>query len=235
MSAKLGAAAADVSCAAAHFAAAEPPPLPNAPACSPAAPQANHHPAMPKSALIAALLLALATGGWAQDPIAPTPAPAPAPASPASASPAQAPAPAPAPFVWEPWMKPRVDADSNKGLRPQRLQAYNRTHYFQLLPAEDAVGTVVFLHGCARQARAFFPFDPKHCKECVGKQEGGGTGDMSCRLWRVGCWGAIGLPPRRPAGARCQFVRDTVHRSPCCVYVHKRHRSSPYIAACVLG
>lgn len=68
-------------------------------------------------------------------------------------------------------MRPLADADANKGLQPQRLQSYKRTHYYQLPPggAKAAKGLVVFLHGCAREARAFFPQDPKRCKECVGE------------------------------------------------------------------
>ena len=96
------------------------------------------------------------------------PVPAPAPAS----EPVPAPAPAPAPEEVPAWQLPVVYADSNRGLQPQRLLAYNKTHYFQLLPEEQCKGLIVMFHGCARLARAFFPFDPVWCPECVGEREG---------------------------------------------------------------
>lgn len=96
------------------------------------------------------------------------PVPAPAPAS----EPVPAPAPAPAPEEVPVWQLPVVYADSNRGLQPQRLLAYNKTHYFQLLPEEQCKGLIVMFHGCARLARAFFPFDPVWCPECVGEREG---------------------------------------------------------------
>lgn len=42
------------------------------------------------------------------------------------------------------WRASVEHADSNKGLKPQRLEAFNRMHYFQL--AEEAIGTLVSLH-----------------------------------------------------------------------------------------
>lgn len=64
----------------------------------------------------------------------------------------------------------RASADysgTNVGLRPVRLVAFDRVHYFQL--AEDSIGTVVFFHGCARSARNFWPFDPELCPTCIGE------------------------------------------------------------------
>ncbi|KAL4442067.1 hypothetical protein ABPG77_011328 [Micractinium sp. CCAP 211/92] len=64
---------------------------------------------------------------------------------------------------------PIVYAETNRGLKPSRLQAYGRTHYYQL--AERPIGTLVFFHGCSRSAKGFFPYDPKDCPECLGLPE----------------------------------------------------------------
>lgn len=94
-------------------------------------------------------------------------APAPAPVM----QPTPAPAPAPAAPIEPPaWQLPVLYAPSNRGLQPQRLLAYNKTHYYQLLPAEQCKGLVVMFHGCARLARAFFPFDAQWCPECIGER-----------------------------------------------------------------
>lgn len=55
---------------------------------------------------------------------------------------------------------PIVDAETNRGLRPTRLQAYGKTHYFQL--AQDPVGTLVrwfseCLPGSCRQVPSAAP------------------------------------------------------------------------------
>ncbi|KAL4448029.1 hypothetical protein ABPG75_005248 [Micractinium tetrahymenae] len=84
-----------------------------------------------------------------------------------------APPPDPAPDMVEAaaagYELPIVDAQTNRGLRPTRLEAYGQTHYYQL--AEDPVGTLVWFHGCARPAKGFFPYDPKYCSECIGLPE----------------------------------------------------------------
>lgn len=106
-------------------------------------------------------------------------APAPAPVM----QPTPAPAPAPAAPVEPPaWQLPVLYAPSNRGLQPQRLLAYNKTHYYQLLPAEQCKGLVVMFHGCARLARAFFPYDPERCPECLG--EPGELRPVGGRAWR---------------------------------------------------
>lgn len=56
--------------------------------------------------------------------------------------------------------------ESNKGLKPEKLVTFGTTHYYQM--AENAVGTVIFFHGCSRSARNFFPYDPENCPECLG-------------------------------------------------------------------
>ena len=59
---------------------------------------------------------------------------------------APAPAPAPGPQPPPPWERPQIWAASNRGLAPQRLVAYNKTHYYQLLPAGESRGLVVMFH-----------------------------------------------------------------------------------------
>ena len=68
----------------------------------------------------AALLLALLATAAAA-----APAPAPAPADPALAA------------LWA----SVIDAETNRGLKPERLTTYGRTHYYQL--AQDPIGTLV--------------------------------------------------------------------------------------------
>lgn len=106
-------------------------------------------------ALQALMAVLLALAATAQNATGPAPAPAPVPA----------PGPAPGPPAWQ---QPVLWDERNRGLRPERLEAFNQSHYYQCLPDDQARGLVVFLHGCARQARAFFPSDPKRCRECVG-------------------------------------------------------------------
>ncbi|KAL4427851.1 hypothetical protein ABPG75_001940 [Micractinium tetrahymenae] len=67
------------------------------------------------------------------------------------------------------YQTPIVYAETNRGLKPSRLQAYGRTHYYQL--AEHPIGTLVWFHGCSRSAKGFFPYDPKDCPECLGLPE----------------------------------------------------------------
>ncbi|KAL4437067.1 hypothetical protein ABPG75_004206 [Micractinium tetrahymenae] len=62
-----------------------------------------------------------------------------------------------------------IYAPTNAGLKPQRLQTFGRMHYYQL--ADNPRGTLVTFHGCGRSARAFFPYDPDNCPECLGFPE----------------------------------------------------------------
>ncbi|KAL4853672.1 hypothetical protein ACK3TF_005391 [Chlorella vulgaris] len=64
---------------------------------------------------------------------------------------------------------PVADAPTNRGLKPTRWVAFGRTHYYQVPP--NPVGTVVAFHGCARYAKAFFPWNPEDCQECLGFPE----------------------------------------------------------------
>ena len=59
-----------------------------------------------------------------------------------------------------------LSAASNRGLRPQRITGFGLTHYFQI--PVNPIGTIFFLHGCARYARGFWPYDPVYCPECLG-------------------------------------------------------------------
>lgn len=63
---------------------------------------------------------------------------------------------------------PVADAPTNRGMKPTRWVAFGRTHYYQVPP--NPVGTVVAFHGCARAAKAFFPWNPEDCSECLGEQ-----------------------------------------------------------------
>ncbi|KAL4424442.1 hypothetical protein ABPG77_006380 [Micractinium sp. CCAP 211/92] len=62
-----------------------------------------------------------------------------------------------------------IYAPTNAGLRPQRMQTFDRVHYYQL--ASNPRGTLVTFHGCGRASRAFFPYDPETCPECLGFPE----------------------------------------------------------------
>lgn len=62
-----------------------------------------------------------------------------------------------------------VAAPTNEGLRPQRLTAFGRTHYYQV--PDNPRGTLVTFHGCTRNASAFFPYEAQHCPECLGFPE----------------------------------------------------------------
>lgn len=74
---------------------------------------------------------------------------------------AAGPAPAPAdPFA------PVFDAPTNRGLKPERLYVFDRWHYYQV--PEEPVGTLVIFHGCGRSSKAFFPWHPVDCPECLG-------------------------------------------------------------------
>jgi hypothetical protein len=79
----------------------------------------------------------------------------------AAAAAGAAPAPAPA----DP-SAPVHDAPTNRGLKPQRWYMFDRWHYYQV--PEDPVGTLVIFHGCGRYSKAFFPWHPVDCPECLG-------------------------------------------------------------------
>ena len=88
-----------------------------------------------------------------------------------------------------------VYAPSNEGLRPQSFTAFNRTHYYQV--PEQPRGTLVVFHGCGRAARAFFPYDPEHCAECLGAWASGTVSPGlpgCCRCIKACC--VVGLRPR---------------------------------------
>lgn len=95
---------------------------------------------------------------------------------------------------------PQPDRDTLV-LRPSKLAMCGRTHLFQI--PDNPKGTVAMLHGCARSATGFWPFDPHHAPDCTGFPE-----DVSHVQQALRMGYAVLVPDPQDTKTMCWSSRD---------------------------